>query len=158
MAPAVPYIALAFTVGGTAYSVSSQRKAAQRQEAAAQQSEQIGRENAATIEGETREQVRRQKLKDASDAGSAKAKAAASGLENTGTISTFLSDMTTAQKESLDWLSKSGEQRARIAQLSGEYTAGQGRAAATGTRASSVNTAVSGFGSAYNIGDSQNWW
>lgn len=158
MGPAVPYIALAFTVGGTVYSVAEQRKAARQQEGAAAEAEKIGRQNAAVIESETRESAKRQKLADDQTSGKARALAAASGVESTGSVGTFLSDLDTAQTESLNWLVKSGENRARIAQLTGEYTAAQGRAGASGTRAGAVSSTISGANSAFNIGDSQNWW
>lgn len=158
MGAAVPIVAAAFTVGGTIYSVSQQRKEARQQERAAAEAEKIGRENAAIIEAETREEVKRAKLQDAATSGKARALAGASGLKTEGSISTFLSDLDTAQKDSLSWLAKSGESRSRIAELTGQYTASQGRAGATGTRAQAAGTLAGGVGSVYNIGNTQNWW
>jgi len=153
-----PIIAAIFTAASTVYSVSEQRKSAGQQERAAADAERIGRENAAVIESETREEIRRAKLENAQTKGKAAAIAAASGVKSTGTVGTFLTDLDSAQKDSLDWLAKSGANRSRIAELTGQYTAAQGRAGATSTRANAVGTAIQGASSVYNTGSTQSWW
>ncbi len=153
MAPAMPFIAAA----SLAFGIYSSVQASKQQKAAADEAERIGRENAANIEAETQESARRTKKAQDQELATAQARAASSGLEVGGTLSTFLSNLEEGQAESLAWLEKSGANRARLAELSGGYTAATGRAGASATLAAGVSQAGSDAQSLYSAGKGQ-WW
>jgi len=147
-------------VAGTAYSIYSGMEAAETQKQAASEAERIGRENAANIEAETREEARRLALAQERELGKARAVAGASGLVSTsGTINTFIEDLQEGQAESLAWLNQSGANRARIAKLTGGYTGAIGRAGAETTLAQPIGQGISNVGAAASIAGQQgSWW
>ena len=156
MAQAAPIIMIA----ATAYSVKTGMDAASAQEAAAAEAERIGRENAAIIEEETREEMKRTSEAQRQERGRAGAIAAASGMAVTeeGSVGTFLDNVDEAHTEALAWLQKSGANRARIAELGGNYTAMQGRAGASSTRAGVVSNVANSASNIYTAGTDAGWW
>jgi len=154
MATATPIIMAA----ATAYSVYSGFQAANAQEQAAAQAERIGRDNATVIEAETREEKRRLVKQQAQTEGTAKARVAASGQVGAGTTDAYLSDLSKANVEAVDWLMKSGKNRARIAISEGKYTAASGKAGAQGTRAAAVGNFAAGAAGTYEAGINAGWW
>lgn len=154
MAQAVPYIMLA----ATAYSIKTGLDAASQQEQAAADAERIGRENAAIIEAETREEKKRMLQQQEQESGSARSKALAAGVLVTGSAETYLSDLDTAQQDAVDWLVKSGKNRERIAINTGQYTAAQGRAGASTTRAGVAANLASSTANIYTAGKNANWF
>jgi len=112
MATALPYMMMATS----AYGVYSSEQAADDQE-------DIARENAERQRLESTEAVRRLTLRQEQSESQAKAMAAASGVSMSGSITDYLDIMQKTNKEEADWLKRSGISAASIMQREGELQA-----------------------------------
>jgi hypothetical protein len=154
MATAMPIIA----VGSALYGAYQGQKAVKGQKEAAEMAGKLGQVNADLVMQETEEELRRTKEAQTQIAGQSKAMAAASGLGG-ATIDTTLKDIDAAHQESLAWLQKSGESRAEIARMGGEYQKQAGMAGAGATQAGVVSGLTSGLTTAYGLKQQQGkWW
>jgi len=117
---------------------------------AAGQAREAGRANARRILDETGEEVRRKEISQEQFMGSSVAKGAASGVQVSG-FQDYWDKLQGEFTNELDWMRKSGEQRAEIARKTGEYQATSGMAAGF----SGLAGAASG---GYTAGKDQGWW
>ena len=135
-----------------------QRKAvegvAQNQEAAAEQAQRIANQNAANVEAETAEQVRRTEATNAAASAERVARMAASGGTASGSSQNFLDTQDARQKNDIDWLKQSGSSKANIAREEGRYANLTGKATASGTRASTAGSKTAGLGKLIGAGGS----
>ncbi len=132
MAMALPYL----MVGIQAYGMYSTDEAADDQE-------DIARENADRQRMESEEAVRRLTKRQEQSESQAKAMAAASGVQVSGSIEDYLDIMQKTNKSEADWLKKSGLSAASIMQREGELQADmtrtQGRIGMANTFLASAN-------------------
>ena len=163
MAAAVPAISVISGVYGI-YSGMQQSKEASK---AASKQEALARQNAANIESETREEARRvQKAGDEALA-EGRAKAAASGTRGTGSQSVFLGSEEDELNREIDWLNRSGSNRADLAVTSGknaaDITRQQGKTAGLGSAFKGATQAAGGVDN-WNTGyqgstkANKSWW
>lgn len=146
----------------TGYSIMANEKAQDQQKAAIKESKRIANRNAERIEAETKEQARREKLRQQAAESRALAKSAASGVKGESRDE-FLKFMGEEHARQLGWLKRSGRSEARITRMGGNAAAARGRADLTRQRAASVGTAAEGAGSAYTWGNrayggGDGWW
>lgn len=134
------------------------KKAAANQQAAAVESKNIANRNAARIEAETAEEVRREKRDAQQRRDLALVKAAASGGTLTGSTGLYLDEMKDNDVQFLDWLQKSGSSKADIARREGNYNFLTGIAAASGTRAQASSAKYEGYGHLLSAGGSAWDW
>ncbi len=142
-------------LGMAIFSIASgvmQYKAAQD---AADDQEEIARENARLIAEETEESARREEKAAAAAESQSRARAAASGVTLSGSTSEYLSEQQKANADRIKWLRKSGKSRASITEREGAMTAGATRARGTANLVGSVGSA---YGHGYNYGQTQGWW
>lgn len=117
---------------------------------AAGKAREAGRMNAQRIQEETGEEVRRKEIGQKQFMGTSVARAGASGVK----ASSFQNQWDFLEGEfgkELDWMRKSGTQRARIAEQTGEYQAKSATASGFG----GMGRAAGGF---YSAGKNQGWW
>ncbi len=110
---------------------------------AADDQEEIGRENARLIAEETEESARREEKAAAAAESQSRARAAASGVTLSGSTSEYLSEQQKANAERIKWLRKSGSSRASITEREGAMTASATRAQGTAKLVGSVGSAYS---------------
>ena len=130
-----PFLAIA-SLGLTALGVFQQYQAAQ-------DARDAERENARLIEAENVEQARRMESENEARESSARARAAASGVNLTGTTGEYLSEMERENTRQENWLKRSGASRADSARRRGDAAYSSGLADAIGT-------AAGGFGQGFN--------
>lgn len=130
----VSYIAVAVAAAGAAYSAYSAHEAAAEQK-------KIAAQNAARIKAENEEALRRLKKQQASNLSEARARAAASGMDTSGTQKSYLDEMADAFKSETDWLRSSGASQAAITQREGNLRA-------DATRSAGISKGISGVASA----------
>lgn len=129
-----------------------------RYDAAAAEAERIGQQNAAAIESETQERLRITKLEQSAKAGTARARAAASGTVS-GSLISGITTLTTEQSRQLEWMKVSGASQARSARTTGAYAASTARSKASTARASGISEALSGGIASYKLGKKHtDWW
>lgn len=150
MAPVVMAIA---AVASAAMSYQSYRQ----QKKAAKSAEEIGRQNAAMKEAETREAATRLKENQRRVLAEGRAGAAASGIAG-GTNDIYLNDLANTQGRELAWMEKAGMSQANIMRQEAALTRQQGEAAATGHLSSAVGSLGKAAGGVYDYGVSQEWW
>lgn len=117
-----------------------QEQAAAKQEQAAEQSRQIAMKNAANIEAETAESVRRESQANRESQAMRVAMAAGGGGTAGGSTGNYLDTQTATEKSYVDWLAKAGQSRADIAAEQGDYSYLTGMAGADSTRAGASST------------------
>jgi uncharacterized protein HemX len=132
--------AVVIAAAGTAYTVYSTEQAAAEQK-------KIAKANAARIQAENDEALRRLKKQQAATMAEARARAAASGVTVEGTQKSYLEEMKEAFKSETDWLRDSGASRAYITQREGTLKAQT-------TSAQGISSAFSGASSAFSAGAS----
>ncbi len=103
------------------------------------------RENAASILAENQEQARRLKKQQDQTVALARARAGASGIEETGTVTSYIDEMKKNFALERDWLAKSGKRGAGLENRRGRYEYQAGRAQAWGTLFSGIGSAASNF-------------
>lgn len=133
---------------------SSLKKSAKAQAAAAEKSKRIANRNAARIEAETAEEVRRKKLENESRQSLTKARQAASGGLPTGSNAIFMETMEREDDLAVDWLKKSGSSRAGIAREEGEYSYMTGMAQSQATKGQAQAAGFDALGSLVSGGES----
>lgn len=129
--------------------------AARSQKKAAAEAERMGREKAARIEAETEEQKRREQLMQEQTEGAAKTRAAASGIQLTGSTAKALTALYEEHKRQLDFLDLSGRMRAREAIAEGRAARQYGETQAAQTMFSSFSNLATGI---YGTGKDYGWW
>jgi len=89
-------------------------KAGKEMDALAGEQERLAVENKRLEDEETAEKIRRQEIKDKQLLGSARARAAASGVELSGTVGGYLDFMDDTQGDEIAWMRKAGASRSRL--------------------------------------------
>ncbi len=117
---------LAISVVGSLFGASQASKAAKK-------AERLGALNADYIGEETAEQKRRLRFEQGKTTATAKTNIAASGFRSGARTqgashTAYMKSMKTQQQSELDWLTKSGESRAKIAREGGDMAASQMKA------------------------------
>lgn len=150
-------VATIFAAGVT---IVGQMEASKRADEAAADEKALSIEEAAAIEAETAESVRRAKDKAAKVEGESRARAAGSGAEISGSIDISLDSMSEEHTRQIDWMGKAGASRARMALMGGEMRAKAQSARADTLTANMWGTAAGGVSSTYTAGGSQGagWW
>lgn len=153
-------VAAAATVFGTVTAVSASRKASKRAEQAALDEKDLAAQEAAAIEAETTESVRRAKDKAARVEGESRARAAASGARLSGSLGISLDYMSEENARQIDWMGKAGASRARMALMGGDMRSQAQSARADAFTAQAWGSLASGVSSTYTAGGSQGagWW
>ena len=156
-------VMVAATAASTAYSAVSSAKIAKEQRKAAEQARDIGDFNAANVRAETEEMARRQQLQNERMESTAQARAAATGFKSgTGSLATYINDLKQENQAELDWLVKSGQSKAEIEAMKGEYSYLTAKSIADATAAEGTTNLISGIGStvssAYSGGKTIGWW
>lgn len=142
---------------GTVMGYEASREAASDTEAAAREAERIGRENAAAIEAETQETIRRTELEQSATEARARTVAAASGTVG-GSLETVIGTMESEHERQLGWIQTSGESRERIAISAGTYAGMTGMAQASAIQAQGVASLFAGVGTTFTAGSRAGWW
>lgn len=145
------------TVAATAYGIHSSMEAAKAQDRAADEAERMGRENAARIEEEGREEKRRQEKAFAAKEAKSRAFAGASGTTG-GSMSTVQEEMAREHGRQTAWLARSTASKAQAAREGAAYEGMTGRARADATRAAGIGKGLSGVSNIYSAGLKANWW
>lgn len=142
-----PWLAVASVanIGSSLFGISEAR-------GAAGDAEQLGRLNATYIRTETGEQMRRLKFEQDRTTGRAKLGIAASGFRSGersmgGSHRAYLSTLADVQQGELDWLQKSGAQRAEIAKRGGQAAGAELKASTIGMYGQAIGA---GANLAYN--------
>jgi hypothetical protein len=128
---------------------------AQREQAAA--AEELGRQEAAMIEDESREEVRRAREEAADIESESRARAGASGVSSGG-LYAGIDDMAEEHDRQIAWMEKAGESRARLAIQGGQNAAAIGRANAEASLAGGIGAGLAGAADTYSLGSQANWW
>jgi hypothetical protein len=139
-----------------AYSAAGDAKDAAQD--AAQQEKEMSAQQAANIEAETEESVRRAKDKAAKTEGENRARANASGLELMGSLDLSLDAMTEEHARQIDWMGKAGASKARMALMGGDMRAAGQNARADAFQAQQWGAVSSGVSSVYSGGQTSGWW
>jgi len=92
---------------------------------AKKQAKEAGKANAALIQAETAEQIRRTQMQFDQQLGLTRAMIGASGVTMTGTPVRYLEFMSNEQRKQLEWTKKAGDMRAKAARKQGSYVGGQ---------------------------------
>jgi len=146
------------SAAGAGYSIYAGERAEDVADKRAAEMEAQGRENAKLIEAETQEQARRVSAQQREAESMALAKAAASGVQVSGSTKDYLSDMSTENKRQLDWLKKSGKSKANLAR-SGAYVSASGvRESGTQAKYGGYSDAVKTAGTTIAKGADEGWW
>lgn len=151
-------VAAVATIFSAAVSYSAANKASRRADEAAAAEKEMAIQEAAAIEAETAESVRRAKDAAAKAEGTSRARAAASGLELDGSLGLSLSDMSQEHMRQIDWMAKAGASRARMAIMGGDLRSDAQSARADQFTAQSWGAISSGVSGGYTAGASAGWW
>jgi len=149
------YIAIAGAVlnfVGSQKQASAQKKSAQVESAAAEETKKISLANAARVEAETAETYRRQKADMDANRSLARARAAASGGTETGSTAAYLDTMAGEDAAALAWLQKSGKSQADIIRREGDVSYMVGKNSAREKKQISKNTKLSGVSDLFTSG------
>lgn len=145
------------SVASGVMSILNGNKAAKAEREAAARQEWRGKQNAAFIERETMEEVRRAERQHAQLTALAEARAHASGIQVVGSsMDLFIKDQQTEFREQIGWMLQAGASRAEMARLGGEDAAALTRASADATQARGWQQAISSIGRGISAGTS--WW
>ena len=112
------FVAAGAAVVGAASSIIGGNKAKKK-------AKEAGKANAALIQAETAEQIRRTRLQFNQQLGLTRAMIGASGVTRTGTAQRYLNFMNQEQQKQLAWTQKAGDMRAKAARKQGSYVGGQ---------------------------------
>lgn len=153
-------VAAVATVFSAAVAVKGQRDASKAADRAAAAEKEMSIQEAAAIEAETEESVRRAKDKAAKVEGESRARAAGSGLELTGSLDISLDSMAEEHERQIAWMGQAGAERARHALRGGEMRSQAQSARADAFTAQMWGSAFQGASSVYTAGGSQGaqWW
>lgn len=135
MPAALPYIAIALSGASMAKQISSGNKA-----------DKLAQANARLQERQTAEEARRLSKEQSKVESTAKARAAAGGIEVSGSQSLFLQDMKKEHSRELTWLQSSGRSKAAVTRQGGKNARSSAFASAASTAAGAASTAYSAFG------------
>ena len=144
MAAAVPFVMLAMSVAGTAYSVFQQNKAGEQRAAADTRAAEQARTKATQLYEDTEQQHRRIIARQRAIYG-------ASGLTEEGSPLLVRAESLKESKEQLRRITEAG------ANQSAAYLEEAQNALDVG-KAEGIKSILGGVGSAYSIGRSYNWW
>ena len=125
---------------------------------AAKQEQEMARQQAAAIEAETAESVRRSRDKASQAEGQSRARVAASGLETSGSLDLSLDAMSEEHARQIDWMGKAGASQARMALLGGDMRAAGQNARADQFKAQKWGAVSSGVTNVYSTGSDASWW
>ncbi len=150
-------VAAVAAVVGAGYAVYSGMEAADAQREQAAAAEALGRQEAAMIEDESREEVRRAKDAASDIEADARARAGASGV-SAGGLYEGIDDMAEEHDRQIAWMEKAGASKARLAIQGGTNAGAIGRANAEVSQAGGVSAGLTGAGNVYTIGNQANWW
>ena len=114
---------------------------------AAEAAEEVGAANAAAAAAETAEAARRLRRQQDITLAEQRARAAASGVQSTGSQLAWLEDEAGEAGAEMDWLKKAGLSQQQLAYLSGKQASGAASAAGTGA---ALGTLGGGVNSAFN--------
>lgn len=135
------YVPIALSVlSAGAQFIGGQRQAAaleraeMQQRSAAEAARMNAARNAAAIEAETAESVRREREAATEASAMRRARAAASGGLETGSTAVFLDTQSRREENYIDWLGRAGSSRAALARDEGEVAYASGMASASATR------------------------
>jgi len=153
-------VAAVATIFSTVVAIDSQNKARQAANQRARDEKEMARQDAANIEAETEESVRRAKDQAAKAEGESRARAAGSGLDLTGTMDIGLNSMSEEHVRQIDWMAKAGASKARMAVLGGGMRSKAASSQADQFQAQMWGSAAKGVSSVYTAGGSQGagWW
>lgn len=151
-------VAAVFSIVSATYTLYQGERAAEAQDRAAAREEDLARQNAAAIEGETREQHRRALREAARTESAMLARAAGSGTGAGSSMFSSIDDAAAEHERQLAWMLKAGKTRASIARKGGMYRADTMRANADRTRAQAYGSFLSSAGSTYDYGNKAGWW
>lgn len=135
MPQALPYIAVALAGVSAVKSVQAGNKA-----------DRLARANARLQEKQNAEEARRLGREQDKAESAAKARAAAGGIEVSGSQSLFLSDMKIEHDKELAWLKESGRTKADMTRQGGSNARSSAFAGAASTVGNAATTAYSAFG------------
>ena len=130
---------------GAQKQASALKQAEGRQRAAAEESRSIANKNAARIEAETHETLRREKQATEANQALSKARAAAAGGTQYGSTGVYQDTMEESDSAYLNWIAKSGASRADIAKSEGQFSWLTGMASADATHAQVVGAKFDGL-------------
>jgi hypothetical protein len=147
----------AMTVYGAVTSKQESDRQADDQERAAIAAEDLGRQNAAAAESELQETMRRTKRDQSAKEGTARARAAASGIKG-GSMTDAITGLITEHGRQLDWMKRSGKAQQEIILAGGAGAAAVGRSAASATRAKGTAGLLKDTGDVYSSGKQAGWW
>ena len=151
-------VAAVASIFSTVVAISGASKARKAASQAAADEKEMAAQNAANIEAETAESVRRARDKAAKAEGESRARAAGSGAELTGSLSLSLDYMSEEHSRQIEWMAKAGAANARMAIMGGDMRSAAQKANASQFQAQMWGSAASGVSSAYTSGSSAGWW
>lgn len=162
MAAAIPIV---ISVAGAYLSYKSQQDAASDQEKMARenarQQEMAAEMNARRVSQETDEESRRMSKMQREQEATARAKAAASGVQQSGSISEYLEGMMSENQAQLDWHKKSGQSRVDEILWTGQSQADlsrmEGKYRSDASKSKSYGALLSGAGDVYGYGKGTYW-
>ena len=142
----------------TAY--SGAKKAENRANQAALDEQEMSRQEAANIEAETEESVRRAKDKAAKQEGENRARANASGVRTGvgGSLDIGLDAMTEEHDRQIEWMGKAGASKARYALAGGDMRAAGQLARGEQFNAQAWGAVGQGASNVYSSGQTSGWW
>ena len=105
--------------------------------------EKAGQANQARIQAETKEEHRRAAAVAGQQKGSARARAAASGVRESGSSAAYIASLADEQQRQLSWLKRSGATRGNIAAQTGKDIGAVAGAGAVGQLTGGVRSAYS---------------
>lgn len=146
------------SIFGTIVAVRGQAKARKAASAAAREEKEMARQEAANIEAETAENVRRARDKASKVEGESRARAAASGFGASGSIDLALDSMSAEHGRQIAWMAKSGASKARMAIMGGDMRSDAQDARADQLQSQMWGTVATGVGSGYTGGKDAGWW
>ena len=153
-------VAAVASIFATVSTISAQNKARRAAEQAALDEQVMAREEAAAIESETAESVRRARDAASKAEGLSRARAAGSGIRTGvgGSLDIALESMSEEHDRQIQWMASAGASRARMAIAGGEMRSSAQSAQADQFTASMWGSLATGVSSGYSSGADANWW
>ena len=151
-------VAAVATVFGTAATIHGQYQAGKAADRQAGAEQDMARQEAAAIEAETAESVRRARDQAEKAEGTSRARAAGSGATLTGSLDISLESMSEEHTRQIDWMATAGASKARMAIMGGDMRSAASSAQASQFRAQMWGSAAKGVSSTYTSGTSAGWW
>lgn len=130
--------------GGISANSAAKKSAASQRE--------LGRLNQKYIVSETIEKERRTKAEQQQIQGQTRARIGASGLSGGATRTNYMQEMAAEHSKQLDWLHKSGYDRATIATWGGNIAADATLASGQASLFGGISSGIGALGSAHNSG------